>query len=181
MLAVGWAKARSAVPTRVFHPAPIRTARARRWTVRVERHVRSVRAFAHPTAARIFDCQRTDQPTLCRPLAWVGRGVGPSLLPSSLPPPRGGWRADKALGPDCSGPARLLPGDPVASRAWRMCEMRPRLAARHAVSFRFRVSRRPDRPEALVPRSGCPAAARGCGCVGHARGYRIPSHPDDAS
>ena len=81
--------------------------------------------------------------------ALVGLGVGPSLSPSP-----------KARG--CGAPSR------------RGRKKKPRQSARHAASFRFRVSRCPDPGGPIVADGVAPGSARGCSCEPHPR----EPHPD---
>jgi hypothetical protein len=98
------------------------------------------------------------KPTLRRPLTWVGRGVGPSL---SLPPKRGGWRAEQALKQTLAQPS------PNCARASRRA-----IAAFRLIGFNGgRTGRRHSTP------GGYPSAARGHGL--RKPHPRVP-HPDPA-
>ena len=82
---------------------------------------------------------------------------------------RGAWPGFRQTGPI----ARASP----ERRALALMTRAPApLGAPPRHRFRFRVVRRPDPHGALVPHGGCPAAARGCGCIGHTRRCRVPPH-----
>jgi len=124
---------------------------------------------------------RSEEQRACRqrytgPGLGSGAGVCPhsALFPS--PSKRGGWRAERRMPwispgrPDsCSGESGTP--DPGAHDASARASRRAT-----AASFRFRVYGGRTRTEPVLLRGGCPAAARGCGCIGHTRRCRVPPH-----
>src|SRR5262249_41410564 len=120
---------------------------------------------------------------LHRPLASL-RALGSARLPlfCRSPNARGGALSTHAL--DFARAARVSPGD-LAQEVWRiLARMNQRtLSAPRGIAPLSR-SRRPDQA-GVSPRQVYPTAARctwpGVNVESHARRYRIPSHPHNAS
>src|SRR4051812_44019213 len=152
-------------------PRPPRSLRSlRRSTLPLQGRVSCGTVLAHIDSSLLLKERKT-----LRPLFFAGRGDSPIIL-LSFPPPNEGDGAPKGAcpgfrrnGPDYAGRLGKRPSLTHQRR------MRPRLSTRHRGICPLSRFSGAGRGGPVVARSTfAPAAARGHGCVGHARRYRIP-------
>jgi hypothetical protein len=107
--------------------------------------------MAHPTRPCITLSQKKIGPCL-----WLWARGSPAFRFFRLPRDRGGWRADRAHGPDYSGRVvRIAPDDEVH------LQCTPRLAARQRGILAFMPLTVVGPGRVVSARRGCPSTARG--------------------